>query len=197
MSMLDVALAFFWPDGMLNHTLLGEGVMTIPPLATIYRVYRARDGYITLAGLTDEEWRSVCRALKREDLIEDPRFLTAFDRFGNMDELRAELAGALAEETVAEWCRRLTEEDVAHAPILDLDEVAEHPQVKASGAVVESDHPSAGRVRQARPAARFEATGNTPLGHAPMPAEHTDEVLAEAGYGAAEIEALLEAGIVS
>ena len=195
-SMLDVALAFFWPDGMLNHTLLGDGVMTIPPLATIYRVYRARDGYITLAGLTDEEWRGVCRAIRREDLIDDPRFATAFDRFASMEELRAELAEALSGETVAEWCRRLTEEDVAHAPVLELDEVAEHPQVKASGAIFETEHPVAGRTRQARPAARFETTATMPDACAPMPSQHTDEVLAEVGYDERQVRALREAGVV-
>ncbi|RMD81041.1 MAG: CoA transferase [Candidatus Dadabacteria bacterium] len=196
-SMLDVALAFFWPDGMMNHTLLAPDALRIPPIGTIYRVYRAADGYITLAGLTDEEWAGVCRAIEREDLIEDPRFASAFARLSNMNALREVLAETLATRPVADWCERLAAHDVAHAPVLDFEEVHAHPQVQASEALLEREHPSAGPLREARPAARFSATPAPGGPPAPQPGEHTDAVLAELGYGGEEIRRLREAGAVA
>jgi len=71
-----------------------------------------------------------------------------------------------------------------------------HPQVEASGTVVEYDHPNAGRLRQARPAARFEGT---PVGirhGAPVLGEHTHDILGEVGYSTAEIEAMVEDGVL-
>ena len=67
-AMLDVAIAFLWPDGMMNHTFLGDDVFRVPPFATIYRIYATADGAITVAALTDAQWADACRAAEREDL---------------------------------------------------------------------------------------------------------------------------------
>jgi crotonobetainyl-CoA:carnitine CoA-transferase CaiB-like acyl-CoA transferase len=75
--------------------------------------------------------------------------------------------------------------------------VLAHPQVQANGVLVELDHPGAGRVRQARAAARFEATPNEMRLGAPRLGEHTREVLREAGYADEAIEGLLRDGIVA
>ncbi len=196
-SMLDVALAFFWPDGMMNQTFLGEDVMRIPPIGTIYRVYRTSDGYLTLAGLTDAEWQSVCRAIEREDLIDDDRLSTPLARMLNMDLLRETLAERLATRSTAEWCRRLTDEDVAHAPILSLDEVHEHEQVRANACLFESEHPEGGRLRQTLAAARFEGTPLAEPSPAPARGQHTDVILSEAGYSTREIATLRAEQVVA
>ena len=67
-----------------------------------------------------------------------------------------------------------------------------HPQIEANGSVVETDHPAAGRLRQARPAPRFSATPTSFRTGAPALGEHTAAVLREAGVGEAEIAALTE-----
>jgi len=72
-----------------------------------------------------------------------------------------------------------------------------HPQVEASEIIVEHEHPNAGRLRQARPAARFEGT---PVGirqGAPLLGEHTREILAEAGYGESDIERMIAQRVVT
>ena len=97
----------------------------------------------------------------------------------------------------AEWLERLDAEGVPCAPVLSLAQVPEHPQVVASGIIVESEHPAAGPMRQARPAARFGAArGDAPRG-APALGEHTDEVLAELGLGPGEIAELRATGAVA
>jgi crotonobetainyl-CoA:carnitine CoA-transferase CaiB-like acyl-CoA transferase len=196
-AMLDAALAFLWPDGMMNHTFLGDDVFRLPPLATIYRIYETADGSITVAALTDEQWTRTCRAADRVDLLEDPRFRSIFDRMTHLQELREIVTEIVAMRTTAEWCALFEKHDVPHSPILSLDEVPEHPQVRANGTLVETEHPTAGPMRQALPAARFDATPTHPDRPAPTHGEHTDQVLGELGYGREDIAALRESGIVA
>jgi crotonobetainyl-CoA:carnitine CoA-transferase CaiB-like acyl-CoA transferase len=91
----------------------------------------------------------------------------------------------------AEWLERLTREGVPCAPVLTRTQMLSDPQVVANGIVVETTHETAGRLRQARPAARFSATPTPIRQGAPALGEHTAEILAELGYAAAEIEALM------
>ncbi|MFQ5477233.1 MAG: CaiB/BaiF CoA transferase family protein [Candidatus Binatia bacterium] len=189
-AMLDVALAFLWPDGMMNHTFLGEGVMQVPPLGTIYNVVETADGFMTVAALSDEEWAAACRAMEREDLVADPRFASIFDRLVNMAELRAILGEISPARTTEQWCRRFEDYDVAHAPILAPDEVPDHAQVRASASLVDTEHPVAGPMREPLPAAHFSRTPAKIQRPAPSAGEHTAEVLSEFGLSGAEIEGL-------
>jgi crotonobetainyl-CoA:carnitine CoA-transferase CaiB-like acyl-CoA transferase len=95
----------------------------------------------------------------------------------------------LKTRTTQEWLERLEEEGVPCAPVLTRDQVIAHPQVLASGIVLESDHPVAGRLRQTRAAARFDTPMMVRYG-APRLGEHTSEVLAELGLSPVEIASL-------
>jgi crotonobetainyl-CoA:carnitine CoA-transferase CaiB-like acyl-CoA transferase len=71
-----------------------------------------------------------------------------------------------------------------------------HPQVEASGIVVETEHPHAGRLRQARNAARFEATPAEIRHGAPHHGEHTRAIMSELGFSNAEIDGLIADGVI-
>src|SRR4029079_19049018 len=94
-----------------------------------------------------------------------------------------------------EGLERLEAEQVPCAPVLTRDQVIAHPQIAASGILLESDHPVAGRLRQTRTAARFAAP--TVIRHgAPRLGQHSAEVLAEIGLSAADITDLHPQGVV-
>jgi crotonobetainyl-CoA:carnitine CoA-transferase CaiB-like acyl-CoA transferase len=91
-----------------------------------------------------------------------------------------------------EWLERLTSEGVPCAPVLTRTEMLAHPQIHANEIVVETDHSIAGRLRQARPAARFSATPASIRAGAPALGEHTRAVLSELGYTPDEIDSLIK-----
>jgi len=100
----------------------------------------------------------------------------------------------LKTRTTAAWLERLEGEGVPCAPVLTRDQVISHPQIAASGILLESEHPVAGRLRQTRTAARFEAPTVVRYG-APLLGEHTAEVLGELGLSKADIARLCEQGV--
>jgi crotonobetainyl-CoA:carnitine CoA-transferase CaiB-like acyl-CoA transferase len=102
----------------------------------------------------------------------------------------------LRTRTSAAWLERLDAEDVPCAPVLTRREVIDHPQVLANEIVVELDHPQAGRLRQARPAARFSETPAAIRTGGPLLGQHTTEILEGLGVTHQEIDALREAGVI-
>lgn len=180
LAMLDAMIAWLWPDGMWNHTLLGEGVEN-EIAQGLNLVFETRDGFITTGALQDKEWAGLARAAEHPEWIDHPHFKSIPDRVAHLDELLQAIADALRTRPSAEWIERLVEEDVPCAPILSLDEVVVNPQVTANEMIEESVHPSAGPLRTARPAARFQRTPASDRRPAPTLGEHTRAVLDEFG----------------
>jgi crotonobetainyl-CoA:carnitine CoA-transferase CaiB-like acyl-CoA transferase len=102
----------------------------------------------------------------------------------------------LKTRTTAEWLKRLQAESVPCAPVNTRSDIINDPQVHASGILMETDHPVAGRLRQTRPAARFEGTPPEISRGAPLLGEHNDEVLQDLGLTADELARLRAEGIV-
>ncbi len=196
LSMLDAVLAFLWASDMNGQTLADRPVPPQKAASFIDLIYETRDGYMTVAAMGDKEWEGLCRAVGHPEWLADERFKTPALRDEHVDERLELTQSALREKTVAEWLAIFAETDVPCAPALTRAQVIEHPQVVASGILMESVHPVAGRLRQARPAARFEDTATAPPRGAPRLGEHNGEILRELGYGAAEIDALREQGAV-
>jgi crotonobetainyl-CoA:carnitine CoA-transferase CaiB-like acyl-CoA transferase len=146
---------------------------------------------MTAAVMTNKEWAALTRALERPDWLEDARFTTPSLRDQNIDARLQMTQDVLKTRTTEDWLERLEKEGVPCAPVLTRDQVIAHPQIAASGVLLESDHPVAGRLRQTRTAARF-ATPTVVRHGAPRLGQHTAEVLAELGLSKAEIADLHE-----
>jgi crotonobetainyl-CoA:carnitine CoA-transferase CaiB-like acyl-CoA transferase len=181
---------------MSNQTFVGDEAPQERAQSFIDLIYETKDGYISVAVQTDPQWASLTRALERPEWLEDPRFRTAAGRQEHID-ARLELTqGVLGSRTTAEWLLRLDAEDVPCAPVLRRKDVIHHPQVLANETVVEIDHPEAGRLRQARPAARFSKTPAEIRTGGPLLGQHTQEILEALGFSREKIEALRAAGVI-
>ena len=196
LAMLDAALAFLAPDAMANLMILEDDVVLQPPISHAYRVSETSDGYLSVAAVTDAQAHGAFRALGRAELVEDPRFATAQARMQNLDALVDELSSGEPDVDTESALAALEAEDVPCGPVLEMPAVPRDPQVVENGSFVEGTHPQLGRIRQARPPARFERTPAEIRRPAPAFGEHTDEVLAGLGLAPAEIADLRGKGIV-
>lgn len=194
LSMLDTVLSFMWVSDMNAYTFVDRPIAPEKAASFIDLIYETADGYITVSTMSNREWEAFCHAADRPDLLEDPRFTTPALRDENVNERLQVIQEVLLERSAAEWLPLLEKHDVPSAPALRRFEVIEHPQVAASGAIIETDHPAAGRLRQARVPARFTGTPIAPPRGAPLLGEHTVSILESLGYDALQIHRLLESG---
>ena len=197
LSMLEAVLAFLWPSDMGDQTFIGDEPATQEKASATDLVYETDDGWITVAVQTNAQWVALTEALGRPEWLEDERFKTPALRQKNV-EARLALTQEVVRGGSAEyWLDRLTQAGVPCAPVLTRFQVINAPQVEALKAVVEYDHPKAGRLRQMRNAARFEGTPAGIRRAAPALGEHSAEILAEAGYSPEEIAGLRADGVIN
>ena len=166
------------------------------PYLAPFQAFAARDGWIYVAVWIERLWAPFCAAIGRPALAADPRFAGTADRVDHRKELTEILQPIFRERTVHEWMATLETHDVLCAPVNRYTDLADDPQVRASGMIVEEDHPRGGPFRTLAPAIAFAATPGTRRTPAPGLGEHTDVVLAELGVSPREIDALRAAGVV-
>jgi crotonobetainyl-CoA:carnitine CoA-transferase CaiB-like acyl-CoA transferase len=196
LAMLDAVISFLWPEAMAVHTFIGaKNVVTRPHVRDL--VFETADGYITVGVVSDAEWLGLTRALEHPEWLDDPRFKTPAGRVKHADARLELTAEVIKTRTSAEWLARLDAEQVPCAPILSRTDLFTDPQIAANALIVELDHPHVGRIRQARPAARFDGTPAELRSPAPLLGEHTDTVLAELGVSSEQLAALRTAGAVA
>ena len=196
LSMLDAVLNFLWASDMGGQTYLDRSLSNQAAASFIDLIYETKDGYITASTMGDKEWAALARAFNRPELLEDPRFKTSALRDRHVNERLSLIQDELKSRTTQEWLEILEREEVPCAPALTRNQVLKHPQIIASEVLKEYQHPVAGRVRQARVAARFEGTPPADPQGAPRLGEHNRQILAELGYSEDEIDDLRDAGAI-
>jgi crotonobetainyl-CoA:carnitine CoA-transferase CaiB-like acyl-CoA transferase len=189
-AMLDAMIAYLWPEAMPSLTFVGDERDPSDGDVGPDLIFATQDRYITAAALSDDEWAGMCRALNREDLIEDSRFKTAPARSVNAVERREITSAELEKWTADEILPRLLANDVPSAPVRSRFELLQDTQVRASHILEELETAKFGRVRQPWPAARFDRTPAKIRAMAPLLGEDNAAVLAELGYTKDEIERL-------
>ena len=195
-AMLDAMIACLWPEAMPSLTFVGQEQDPADGEVGPDLVFATQDRYITAGALSDDEWAGMCRALAREDLIEDPRFKTARARTKNAVARREITSAELGKRRADEILPRLRANDVPSAPVLSRIELLSEPQVLENRILEEHTSDVLGRIRQPRPAAIFERTPATIRQLAPMLGADTESILGEIGYSAGEIADLERHGIV-
>ncbi len=194
----------------LAHMVMGDhmGGRTFDPPMEPYRYermlaphrqpYATKDGYVCVLVYNDKHWRSFFRLIGREDMFEgDQRFSSQEARSRNIAEVYEFVAGEMARRTSAEWLRLLMEADIPVTPLNSVDDIIEDPHLAESGFYVTTEHPTEGRLRTMTTPGRWSRTPPGKLRPAPRLGEHSMEILGEAGYTRAEIDALMAAGVTS
>jgi alpha-methylacyl-CoA racemase len=188
LSWLALVAGAYFADGNVPH----RGALPLAGSLICYRPYECADGWVTLGALEPKFWQAWCRGVGREDLIE-----RQFEGPGSG--AHAQVVEVFMGRTRAQWQEFAAQYDCCLEPVLDLDEALDSELVRAREMVVTLEQPGvAGGVRQLGLPVKL---ARTPGDHARLPGpalgEHTERVLAEAGYGVAEIAALLQSGVVA
>lgn len=197
LSMLDAVVSFLWSSDMGGQTFVGKEVSVQRAATFIDLIYETQTDYISVSAMTNQQWTSLCDAVGHPEWKDDERFKTPGGRDRYADERLNMTQEALLAGPAEQWLKILEEAGVPCAPVLKRREMINHPQVEASGLIVESDHPVAGRIRQTRPAARYSVTTPEMRYGAPGHGEHNDEVLSEIGMSNDDIARLREKGVIS
>jgi crotonobetainyl-CoA:carnitine CoA-transferase CaiB-like acyl-CoA transferase len=180
LSWLAVPLAQTLEEGPIagdDHRLTGR--------YACYRVYRCADGrYLSVGALEPKFWAALCEALERPDLVER-QYVVGEEQLRLHEEMEAIFAGSGREE----WAQRLSPLETCCEPVLELDEVARHPQVMARGLLVERE-----TGLEVGPAVGFG--GGWRRLDPPRLGEHTAAVLTEVGVNAEGLERMRIDGAV-
>lgn len=186
---------FYWHEGRQPRPLPdSEGY----GLHALYRLYRAKSGWVFLACPFQDEWQSLCRAIRRADLLNDPRFASKEAREANDDALAGELSQIFATRHPEHWEELLTAADVACVKAEDRGMYYffnEDPHVRENGYLTPVEAPRFGRFWRYSPVVDFSETTGA-AGPGPLRGQHTRPILRELGYTDDQIHDFKERKVV-
>jgi crotonobetainyl-CoA:carnitine CoA-transferase CaiB-like acyl-CoA transferase len=160
--------------------------------------YATSDGYVCVLIYNDKHWRKFFSLIGREEMFEsDPRFSSQEARSRHIGEVYAFVAEQMASRTSAEWLRALQQADIPATPMNTVDDVIDDPHLGESGFFAMTGHPTEGMLRMMTTPATWSQTPPAGMLPAPRLGEHSFEVLREAGYTSAEIDAMAAARVTA
>jgi formyl-CoA transferase len=134
-------------------------------------------------------WKDICKVIGREEWLTDPRYSTPKGRLPHLMEIFGEIERWTMTKTKFEAMEILNGYDIPCGPILSMKEIAEEPSLRATGTVVEVDHPKRGKYLSVGNPIKL-SDSPTDVKRSPLLGEHTDEVMAELGYTCEQVDAL-------
>jgi crotonobetainyl-CoA:carnitine CoA-transferase CaiB-like acyl-CoA transferase len=192
MSLLGTMIGGYLADGELPEPM-GTAYKALLP----YQTFRTKTRDLALAVGSEKLWQVFCPVIGRSELANDPRYRRNVDRAKNRATLIPILQDVFLTKTYEEWEAIFLPEGIPFGAINNIEQVVNHPQVKARGALVEMNHPRAGKVRMVGAPVRLSETPGSVRTPSPMLGEHTSEVLRDLlGLSAAEVDALRGSGVI-
>ncbi|MFO7758260.1 MAG: CoA transferase, partial [Roseovarius sp.] len=197
-SLFEAAITqTYWQSAIAFATGVAPGPMgSAHPLNGPYQAFETADGWINVGAANQRNWLRFLDVIGAPELNDDPRFASNHDRMQHLAELEEILNGYLRQNPSAVWLERMGHAGLPAGPVLDILEMQADPQAQARDMILEVDHPVAGRVRTLGHPVKFSETPASLRRAAPVLGQHSREVLQEAGYDAAQIEAMIAAGTV-
>ena len=158
------------------------------------RPMQTKDGWLAVLPYTGDHWAAFLDDVGRSDLV--PIASDRHSRAKHINELYAVMTEAMVRRTSAEWMATCDRLDIPATRVYGLDELPDHPHLKAVDFFIERDHPTEGRIRETKPPTKFARTPATIGRPAPQLGEQSREILLEAGLGSAAIDDLIAKRIV-
>jgi formyl-CoA transferase len=134
-------------------------------------------------------WKEICHVIGKPEWVTDPQYHTAHARLPRLKEIFAAVEHWTMTKTKFEAMAEFNQHDIPCGPILSMEELAAEPSLRASGTIVEVDHPTRGKYLTVGNPIKM-SDSPTEVTRSPLLGEHTSEVLAELGFSASEIDAL-------
>ncbi|HEY1231732.1 MAG TPA: CoA transferase [Ramlibacter sp.] len=195
-ALFDTAMAFsvwdtcdWWGTGKPPQPLGTSNKMTAP-----YQAMACADGHFVMGANNQKLWVQLCKLMERGELLDDPRFTTIAQRLAHRAELQEELEKSFRAHGKDHWAETLLANGIPAGPILSYPEAFGSEHAAARGMRMEIDHPIEGKVPNIGFAVKLSGTPQQVRRHPPLLGEHTEEVLAEAGLGSADIARLRNEG---
>ncbi len=188
-------MRFFFSDGIAPRR--GEGFLggSYP----YYAIYETRDGKLLTIGCTEPWlWENFCTAIGRPDFARFARKADQFVRAANAEEdaARREIEGIIRTRNRDDWYELLVKADVCVGKVYDVEEMVNDPQILHRRMIVETEHPTLGKVKEFGVAIKLSDTPGSVRRAAPLAGEHTEDVLKELGFTGDEIGGLRTRGVI-
>jgi crotonobetainyl-CoA:carnitine CoA-transferase CaiB-like acyl-CoA transferase len=197
-SLFEAALAYtiwesneYWATGVAPQRL-----GTAHRLSAPYQVFATGNGWLAIGAANQRNWERLAQALGRQDLMQDARFATNSERMTNLSVLVEALTATLKTKTTEQWLDILEAADVPCGPVLELDQVYQHPQTQARNMQIEVEHPIAGQVHAIGFPVKYSATPPQLYRPAPVLGQHTLAILESLGVNEEQRKLLEEEGVV-
>jgi len=173
-AVLENAIARYVVSGEVPKPL-GNRHPSITPFAS----FNAKDGHIIVGAGNQRLWEHLCTLLGCSELVTDERFKTNGNRTINVKELTVLLDGIFIKKTVNEWLELLEKAGLPCAPINNIEQIVNDPQIKARNMIIEIEHPVAGHLKMAGVPIKMSSTPGQVEFPAPMLGQHTAVILQE------------------
>jgi crotonobetainyl-CoA:carnitine CoA-transferase CaiB-like acyl-CoA transferase len=162
-----------------------------------YQAYRTQDGYVTVGAGTQKMWVTFCeKVIQQPDWPQRPDYLTQALRVKNADALESDIESVMMQKSTTHWVEQLDAQGIPGGPVFGYEQALHDPHVQARKMVHDIDHPIIGPMKTlGLPIKSSGALGSIRM-PAPWLGQHSQSVLTQLGYSAAQIEVLFAQGTV-
>jgi formyl-CoA transferase len=193
--MFETMAAWLMVEHLWERTFSDEGEVGYSRLlARTRKPFRTLDGWMAILPYNDKHWSNFFEIVGRPEVLKDPRYSTLNARSLHINDMYATVEALAPSRTTAEWVKLLDKAQIPNAPVSRPADLFDDPHLVWRQLFKKYPHPSEGEIMMVEPPMRMSRTPPAIRTMAPLQGAHSRAVLAEAGVGAAEIEALKKAG---